>query len=282
MPSCLASRIPRVFFDVIFASAIAACFIPVFTEYLGEEEQAGGVQFFRKFSDGDGADHAGTERDWDSAGKYPWCCSMADGFDAETVALCTDLTRIMFPTVFFTGVAFSFVGILQSLDEFNIPALISSVNPMGLIILYFFTLNDRFGIYGLAVTFLIAWSLQALVQIPALKKQAWYFLPDPRLFSDGMRKVMVHAAACYGQRLGAAHQPGDQCAIRIPPAGWRWGVGDRPGQQPVSDCGRSVCVVDHQCDFSEVVASAGIVRRRVPSGIPCVPLFMDAFSLWGP
>ena len=30
----IASRIPRVFFDVVFASAIAACFIPVFSEYL--------------------------------------------------------------------------------------------------------------------------------------------------------------------------------------------------------------------------------------------------------
>ena len=29
-----ASRIPRVFFDAVFASAIAACFIPVFSEYL--------------------------------------------------------------------------------------------------------------------------------------------------------------------------------------------------------------------------------------------------------
>ena len=28
----VASRIPRVFFDVVFASAIAACFIPVFSE----------------------------------------------------------------------------------------------------------------------------------------------------------------------------------------------------------------------------------------------------------
>ena len=29
-----ASRIPRVFFDAVFATAIAACFIPVFSEYL--------------------------------------------------------------------------------------------------------------------------------------------------------------------------------------------------------------------------------------------------------
>ena len=185
----LASRIPRVFFDVIFASAIAACFIPVFTEYLGKKSRREAFNFSGNFLTVMGLITLVLSGIGILLAR-PLVLLMADGFDAETVALCTDLTRIMFPTVFFTGVAFSFVGILQSLDEFNIPALISSVSN-GLIILYFFTLNDRFGIYGLAVTFLIAWSLQALVQIPALKKKGWYFLPDPRLFSDGMRKVMV-------------------------------------------------------------------------------------------
>ena len=32
-----ASRIPRVFFDAVFASAISACFIPVFSEYLTQK-----------------------------------------------------------------------------------------------------------------------------------------------------------------------------------------------------------------------------------------------------
>lgn len=39
-----ASRIPRVFFDAVFASAIAACFIPVFSEYL---EQKGKKEAYR-------------------------------------------------------------------------------------------------------------------------------------------------------------------------------------------------------------------------------------------
>ena len=39
-----ASRIPRVFFDAVFASAIAACFIPVFSEFL---EKKGRKEAFR-------------------------------------------------------------------------------------------------------------------------------------------------------------------------------------------------------------------------------------------
>lgn len=38
-----ASRIPRVFFDAVFASAISACFIPVFSEYLTPEGAGAGL-----------------------------------------------------------------------------------------------------------------------------------------------------------------------------------------------------------------------------------------------
>lgn len=185
----VASRIPRVFFDVIFASAIAACFIPVFTEYLGKRSRREAFNFAGNFLTVMGLVTLALSG-VGMALAQPLVQLMADGFDGETAALCVRLTRIMFPTVFFTGIAFSFVGILQSLDEFNVPALISSVSN-GLIILYFLTLNERFGIYGLAVTFLIAWALQAVVQLPALRKKGWRFLPDPSFWSDGMKKVLA-------------------------------------------------------------------------------------------
>ena len=50
----------------------------------------------------------------------------APDYDAETASLCASLTRIVFPTAFFTGIAYSFVGILQASGEFNVPALISA------------------------------------------------------------------------------------------------------------------------------------------------------------
>lgn len=44
-----ASRIPRVFFDAVFASAIAACFIPAFTECLAKRGQKKAFQFAGSF-----------------------------------------------------------------------------------------------------------------------------------------------------------------------------------------------------------------------------------------
>ena len=44
-----ASRIPRVFFDAVFASAIAACFIPVFSEYLTQRGKKEAFRFGSNF-----------------------------------------------------------------------------------------------------------------------------------------------------------------------------------------------------------------------------------------
>jgi putative peptidoglycan lipid II flippase len=52
-------------------------------------------------------------------------------------------------------------------------------------------LNEKYGIYGLAVAFLIAWLLQAVVQIPALKKKGFYFKPSFSLKNEGMKKVFA-------------------------------------------------------------------------------------------
>ena len=184
-----ASRIPRVFFDAVFASAIAACFIPVFSQYLTKDGKDKAMRFAGTFLTVMAALTALlTAVGMGFAG--PLVELFADGYDEATAALAVDLTRVMFPTVLFTGVAFSFVGILQSLDEFNIPAIISTVSNL-VIIVYYFTLNERFGIYGLAIALLVGWLLQALVQVPALKRKGFRYYPSLAWRSEGMKKVFA-------------------------------------------------------------------------------------------
>ena len=184
-----ASRIPRVFFDAVFASAIAACFIPVFSQYLTKEGREKAFRFAGTFL----TVMAALTAVLSLAGMGfagPLVELFADGYDEATAQLAVRLTRIMFPTVLFTGVAFSFVGILQSLDEFNIPALISTVSNL-VIIGYYFTCNERFGIYGLAVAFLLGWLLQAVVQVPALKKKGYRYYPSLDWRGEGMKQVFT-------------------------------------------------------------------------------------------
>ncbi len=182
-----ASRIPRIFFDAIFASAISSSFIPVFNEYL----QKGGKKEAYRLSNAfitvivlftvliSGLGIAFSDQ---------ITALMADGFDAETAQLCSSLLKILFPTIIFTGVAFSTVGILQSLGEFNIPAALS-VASNGVVILYYVFLCDKFGIYGLAAAFLIGWASQAVIQIPSLLKRGYIYRPSLR--HEGLKKVFL-------------------------------------------------------------------------------------------
>ena len=184
-----ASRIPRVFFDMLFASAIAASFIPVFSEVLKKKGHNKANIFGSNFI----TLVAGSTLLLTAVGMIcaaPLVELFADGYDAQTASLAVSLTRIMFPTIFFTGIAYSFVGILQSFDEFNIPALISLISN-AIIIAYYLLLNDRFGIYGLAVAFLIGWMMQAVIQIPSLRKKKFKYLPVVKIKTREMQKVIM-------------------------------------------------------------------------------------------
>ncbi len=184
-----ASRIPRVFFDAIFASAITMSFIPVFTKYLKKGGKDEAFEFSNifityiliftlvfsiigiSFSDF-------------------FAVLFADKFDADTLALCSDLLKFLFPTMIFTGLAFTYIGILQSLENFIIPAIISVVFN-GIIIAYFFVGVDIWGIYGLAITYIIAWAMQMLIQVPSLRKNGYRYRPSLGLKKDYMKEVLI-------------------------------------------------------------------------------------------
>ena len=183
-----ASRIPRVFFDVLFASAIAASFIPVYTEYREKK----GIKEAQRFA-GNFVTVIGVLTLLMTAAGMLFSEQLvelfAPKFKAETAELCASLSRIMLPTLCLSGIAYSFVGILQASDEFNIPALISVISNV-IIILYYIFFIDRFGIYGLAVSFVIGWAMQAIVQIPALRRKGFSYRPSLSLRNEGMKKVL--------------------------------------------------------------------------------------------
>ena len=170
-----ASRIPRTFFDAIFAAAISASFIPVFTERMEQKGQEDAFRLSRCFFTWMGLLTAAMSL-IGMAFAEPLVGVLAQGFDAETAALCARLLRILFPTVFLTGLAFSMVGVLQSMGEFYIPAALS-VASNGIIILYYLLFCRQFGIYGLAWAFLLGWAAQALMQMPWLFRHGFHYRP---------------------------------------------------------------------------------------------------------
>lgn len=172
----VASRIPRTFFDAIFASAISASFIPVFNDRLEHHGKEDAFRLSNSFFTWVGLLTAV----FSLAGMafaQPIVGLLADGFDAETAALCARLLRVLFPTVFFTGIAFSMVGVLHSMGEFNIPAAMS-VASNGVIILYYLLFCGEYGIEGLAWAFVIGWAAQAVMQIPWLHRYGLRYRPS--------------------------------------------------------------------------------------------------------
>ncbi|MBR7150390.1 MAG: murein biosynthesis integral membrane protein MurJ, partial [Oscillospiraceae bacterium] len=182
-----ASRIPRNFFDAIFAAAISASFIPVFNEYLEKKGREEAFRLANAFITVTTIAAAALSA-LGMAFAPQLTALLADGFDAPTAALCTSLLRVLFPTVLFTGIAFSLVGILQSMDEFNVPAALSVVSN-GVIIVYFAFFCGRFGIAGLAVAFLLGWAMQVLVQLPALHRKGYSYRPTLR--HEGLGKIFA-------------------------------------------------------------------------------------------
>ena len=184
-----ASRIPRVFFDAVFASAIAACFIPVFSEYLEKKGRQEAFRFAGSFLTII-ALLTGAVTLAGMVFPQPLVALFADYSDPATTRLAVSLTRVMFPTVLLSGMAFSLVGVLQAQDHFTAPALMSAVSN-GAIILYFFTLDAKLGIYGLAGAYLQGWLLQAVILVPPLGRLGFQYRPGFDFRSEGMKKVFT-------------------------------------------------------------------------------------------
>ncbi|MCD8315022.1 MAG: murein biosynthesis integral membrane protein MurJ [Firmicutes bacterium] len=176
----LATKIPTTLFDAVVGGVISASLIPIFSDALKKEEDPAYAGESRRFSNRFITLVVLVTLIIVTLGIIfadPLVSFMAPDFDAETHSLSVNLTIIMFPMLIFTGFAFSFVGILQSYGEYIIPSIISFVSNV-VIILYFLIFGERFGVYGLAVTMIAAWSLQMLVQIPALRKFGFRWRPD--------------------------------------------------------------------------------------------------------
>lgn len=186
-----ATKLPTMLFDIVIGGVITASFIPIFNGILGKKDKKEAFDFANKFIGmvlfitllitAVGLLFSDTLIGW-----------IAPSFDAKTHMLASELTRIMFPMIIFTGLAFSFVGILQSFGEFNIPAIMSLVSNAA-VIAYFPLFGKRYGVYGLALTMLIAWSLQVFIQIPALKKTGYTFRPSLRLKDKNIKAALLLA-----------------------------------------------------------------------------------------
>lgn len=186
-----ATKLPTMLFDLVIGGVITASFIPVFTTVEEREGKKNAFEFANKFI---GLILSVTVLIalFGIVFSGSLIGLLAPEFDQKTASLAAELSRIMFPMIIFTGLAFSFVGILQSHGEFNIPSMMSLVSNMA-VIAYFPLFGKKFGVHGLSVAMLISWSLQVIIQIPALKKTGYRFKPSLKLGDKNIKAALMLA-----------------------------------------------------------------------------------------
>jgi putative peptidoglycan lipid II flippase len=165
----VASQIPNLMSNLFAQAALSAAFVPVFTDLL---QQGRKKEAFRL------------------ATTLFWIVTLVLGtitalgivlagvilpafgsskFDGHAAAV---MTQIMFPVVMFLGMSGVITGILQSYDEFTLPALAPVVWNIVIIALTIVFRHDfgKNGIYGYAIAWLIATIVQFVLITSALRR----------------------------------------------------------------------------------------------------------------
>lgn len=186
-----ATQIPLLFFDMTLGIAILSTFVPIFNKYLEKESRERAEEFANNFMNtvitvSTLAAIAGI------IFAEPIVSIMVPGFDENKVLETARLLRLLFPAIIFTAAAYTSVGILQSLGEFNVPSLISFVSNL-IMILYLTVFGDKFGLTGVILSMLLAWAAQLLVQIPSLRKKGFKYRLTFNFRDEGIKEAAILA-----------------------------------------------------------------------------------------
>lgn len=162
----MAQSIPMLFFASI-GSALATTFIPLYTEYKAN----GGKNEADRFANQIMNLVLIVSIILTVIGILlsPWIVRIiAPGFTGERFGLTVTLSRILFPLIIFVGLANVATGILQSNESFTAPAMVG-ISYNIIIIVLTIVLADNIGIYGLAISTVLATVSQYCIQVPSMR-----------------------------------------------------------------------------------------------------------------
>lgn len=170
-----ANKIPSSFFEILLGAVIAGVFIPFYNSYKKDsEEQQEFSDIFLSFI----LILTSVISFFGVIFSKQIILFIAPSYaDAENIymfTLASDFLKILFPSMMFTGATYTLVGVLQSRDEFLVPAFISSISNAGIII-YFLFLNRYFGIYGVCAAYTVSWAIQFATLIYPLYKKGFKY-----------------------------------------------------------------------------------------------------------
>lgn len=118
----------------------------------------------------------------------------------EIFSLSVNLTRVMFPYLFFVGFVAFAMGYLNSHRRFFAPAIAPVLLNVGIIAgIYIFSRFFKEPIYGVAAGVLVGGLLQLVIQIPYMIKEGFVFRVSVDLSHPGIRRIFrMLAPALFG------------------------------------------------------------------------------------
>ncbi len=168
----VASQVPNLFSNLFSQAALSAAFVPVFTQLIQEGRKR---EAFKLASELFWLILVGL-----GALTLVWMALaglimplFTGTFSASTTALTVGLSRVLFPVVLLLSMTGLLVGILQSYDEFSVPALAPAVWNVVIIVLLV-VLHGQFhgqdSIYAYAIAWLVATVVQLAMIASALRR----------------------------------------------------------------------------------------------------------------
>ncbi|TAK34137.1 MAG: murein biosynthesis integral membrane protein MurJ [Chloroflexota bacterium] len=182
-----AGRVPMTIYDLLVGGMISAALIPVFSEYVGEDEEAGWRLFSAILS----------------AMALVLCvvalvlgvlsghviAAIAGEYDRSTQGVAAQLLRLMVPALVFMGLSGVMTAFLYARRSFVFPAFATAAYNLG-VILGAVLLTHYLGIVSLVVGTLLGALAQALLQLPGLGLRRGRMLPRPRLRHEALPRLM--------------------------------------------------------------------------------------------
>ena len=182
-----AFKIPDMLFLIVMAGAFGAAFIPVFGEYLANDDQYRAWRL------------ASSVLTWAGVGVVvlsglcfvlarPLMHVVAPGFDQYTEDMAVQLMRILLLSPVFLGLGIAAKGILEAHNQFTLPAIAPLVYNIAIIIGAVFFVPE-YGIYAVGWAVIIGALGHFLVQVPGLVRAGMRFRPTLDRHVDGLGEV---------------------------------------------------------------------------------------------
>jgi putative peptidoglycan lipid II flippase len=193
----VAFRIPNLVRDLFAEGAMSAAFVPTFTRDLAQRGKdsawrLGNLVLSTLIIATLVLAAIGIALAW------PIAAAFAGGYAAVPgkLELTVQLTRIMFPFLTLVAVAVAFMGMLNAMRYFFVPALSPAMFNVGAIVaaFAFVPIMPAFGLHpaaGLAFGTLLGGFLQAAVQWPALRREGFRFRFTIAPRDPGLREVLL-------------------------------------------------------------------------------------------